>query len=197
MAEHSPATGTATTASPNRGGVALLVVCAVLAVVMLVDAVARAGIGRVLLLAPWLLLVLWAVYVFGVATRIRMRPDGVLVQNLLRRTFVPWHHVVRIDMRWQVEFRLDDGSVLTSLGGPVRRRPQRLGPGRTREDAGGAADDIVAAIRRAKAEAGASGRAGATESADAPVRRSWDLAAILALLALAGWAAAAVIVAYG
>lgn len=173
----------------GRGGLALLVICSVLSVVLLADAAVRAGIGTALLLAPWLLLVLWAVYVIGVATHVGVRPDGLLVQNALRRTFASWRHVERVSMRWQVEIALDDGTVLTCLGGPVRTRPQRLGPGRTREDSGGEADDMVAAIRRAKAEAGA--------SADAPIRRGWDLPAVLALLALAGWAAAAVLIAYG
>ncbi len=170
---------------------ALLVVCALLTLVLLVDATVRAGLGTALLLAPWLLLVLWAVHVIGVASRIRVQHDGVMVQNVLRRTFVPWARVERVGMRWQLEITLDDGTVLTCFGGPARTRPRRLGPGRTREDADGAAEDMVAAIRRAKAEAGA------PAGPDAPVRRTWDVPAVLVLLALACWATAAVIIAYG
>ena len=58
--------------------------------------------------APWPLLVLWGVYVVGVASRVRAHTDGVLVQNLLRTTFAPWARVRRIDMRWQIEIALDD-----------------------------------------------------------------------------------------
>lgn len=167
---------------------ALLAVCAVVVVALFVDAVVRAGIGEALLLAPWMLLALWLIYAIGVASHVRGQADGVLVQNALRRTFAPWPRVRRIDMRWQVEIALDDGSILTCFGGPARMRPQRLGPGRTREDVGGEADDLVARLRRAKADAGpARGEA-------APILRSWDLPALGALLAIAVWAAIAVLV---
>lgn len=181
-------TNPVTTPPRSRGGVVMLVICAVLAVVLLGDAVIRAGLGSAMLLAPWVLLVLWAVYVAGVASSIRPQPDGVLVQNLLRRTFAPWSRVTAITMRWQIEITLDDGRVLTCFGGPARSRPQRLGPGRVREDANGPADDLVATMRKAKAAArGAS---------DAPVRRGWDVPALTALAVLLAWAVAAILIAY-
>jgi len=180
-------TSPVTTPPRSRGGVVMLVICAVLAVVLLGDAVVRAGLGSALLLAPWVLLALWAVYVVGVASSIRLQTGGVLVQNLLRRTFAPWPRVQKIAMRWQIEITLDDGRVLTCFGGPARSRPQRLGPGRTREDANGPADDLVAAMRKAKA---------AGEASDAPVRRSWDVPALIALLVLVAWAVTAILIAY-
>ncbi|MFS2280164.1 PH domain-containing protein [Microbacterium sp. OR21] len=170
----------------NRGGVALLVICAALALVLLVDAAVRADVGTALLLAPWPLLVLWGVYVVGVASRVRAQRDGVFVQNLLRTTFAPWPRVRRIDMRWQIEIAFDDGSQLACFGGPGRRRPQRLGPGRIKEDANGDADDAVAALRRAKASA-------ERVSSVPPIRRGWDLPAIVALLVLVAWAVIAVL----
>lgn len=177
-----------TTPPRNRGGVVMLVLTAILAIVLLGDALIRAGIGQTLLLAPWVLLVVWAVHVVGVASSIRLRDDGVFVQNLLRRTLVPWARVTQVAMRWQIEITMDDGRVLTCFGGPARSRPQRLGPGRTREDANGTADDLVAAMRKAKGAAGA--------ASDAPVRRSWDVRALIALFVLVVWAVVAIVIAY-
>jgi hypothetical protein len=164
----------------------MLVICAVLAAALLIDAAVRAGIGTALLMAPWLLLVLWGVHVVGVASRVRPQPDAVFVQNLLRRTWAPWARVEQIRMRWQIELSLDDGTVLACFGGPARRRPQRLGPGRRLEDAAGDADDAVAALRKAKAEAGA--------GPDGPIRRGWDVPAIVALGVLIAWAVVAVLI---
>jgi hypothetical protein len=170
--------------------VALLVICSALSLVLLVDAAVRADVGTALLLAPWPLLVLWGVYVVGVASRVRAQRDGVFVQNLLRTTFAPWARVRRIDMRWQIEIALDDGSRLTCFGGPGRRRPQRLGPGRTKEDANGDADDAVAALRRAKANA-------ERVSPVPSIRRGWDVPAIIALLVIVAWAVIAVLLTHG
>ncbi|MEV7631377.1 PH domain-containing protein [Microbacterium sp. NPDC089318] len=174
----------------NRGGVALLVLSAVLSLVLLIDAAVRAGIGSALLLAPWPLLVLWSVYVIGVASRVRPQHEGVFVQNLLRTTFAHWARVRRIDMRWQIEITLDDGTQLTCFGGPATRRPQRLGPGRTQEDGNARADDAVAALRRAKSNAVA-------VSPVPPIRRGWDIPAIAVLLVLIGWAVIAVLLTQG
>lgn len=174
----------------NRGGVALLVICAALSAVLLVDAAVRADIGTALLLAPWPLLVLWSIYVIGVASRVRPQRDGVFVQNLLRTIFVPWARVQQIRMRWQIEIALDDGSQITCFGGPATRRPQRLGPGRTKEDANERADDAVAALRKAKA--------GATPVTPVPpVRRGWDIPSLAALLVIVAWAVAAVLITRG
>lgn len=190
MTPENPATPASAASPRNRGGVALLVICSVLSAVMLIDAAVRADVGTALLLAPWMLLVLWFVYVVGVASRVRAQRDGVFVQNLLRTTFAPWARVQRIDMRWQIEIALDDGSRLTCFGGPSRRRPQRLGPGRTKEDANGDADDAVAALRRAKANA-------ESVSPVPPIRRGWDIPAVVALLAIVAWAVIAVLVTRG
>lgn len=169
----------------SRGTAFLLVLSTALVVVLLGDAVIRAGLRSALLLAPWMLLGLWAVYAAGVASSVRIERDGVRVQNLLRRTFAPWGRVKRIDMRWQVELALDDGSTLACFGGPARMRPQRLGPGRALEEVDAAAD-AVAALRRA--------RNAAPADADAPIRRSWDWPALGALGVIAVWATIAVAV---
>lgn len=178
------------TASPRRifpvtGAVILLCICAVLTLLLVTDAVIRAGIGNALLLAPWLLLGLWAVYVVGMASDIRADHSGVRVQNLLRRTWVPWSEVKRITMRWQLEIALDDGAVLRCFGGPTRTRSRRIGPERTREDSATASEDGIAALHRLRADADV--RSGAE------VTRSWDIPALVALVVLVAWTVVAVI----
>lgn len=185
-----PATPARAASLRNRGGVALLVICSILSAVLLIDAAVRADAVTAVLLAPWPLLVLWSVYVLGVASRVRATADGVFVQNVLRTTFAPWARVAQIRMRWQIEITLDDGSLITCFGGPATRRPQRLGPGRTKEDANGRADDAVAALRKAKANA-------APVAPVPPVRRGWDVPAIVALLVIVAWAVLAVLVTSG
>lgn len=174
------------------GAMALLCACALVVSAMLIDAAVRSGVQNALLLAPWPLLVLWGVYVIGIASHVRADRRGVQVQNLLRRTYAPWARVTAIAMRWQVELTLDDGSVVRCLGGPAHSRPRRLGPGREREDAGADADDGVAMLRRLSSESAADG-AVAGSSADAVVR-TWDWAAIGAFVALAAWATAAILI---
>lgn len=174
------------------GAVVLLVLASIVAAVMLIDALVRSGIGNTLLLAPWLLLVLWLVYVVGAASDVRADERGVQVQNLLRRVWMPWERVKKIAVRWQLEFLLDDGSVVTSMGGPARSRPRRLGAERERERESENAEssDGLAQLQKLRLEALES----ATSGSDAAVQRSWDVPALIALGVLVVWAAAAVLI---
>lgn len=167
------------------GALILLVVCAILTVVMLVDAGMRSGFEGALRLAPWLLLVLWAVYVIGVASDIRADMAGVRVQNFLRRTSVPWSAVTRIAMRWQLEFILDGGRVLRCFGGPARSRARRLGPERTRENGVAETEDGIAMLQRLRSDA--------APDAARQVTRSWDVPALVALVVLLAWIGATLI----
>lgn len=177
-------------AFPVTGAVWLLVICAVVALYLLIDAGVRTGVGSALLLAPWPLLVLWSVYVVGIASDIRADRAGAEVQNLLRRTSMPWSRVKRIAMRWQIEFALDDGKVVRCFGGPARSRPRRIGPDRAKEDGNENAADGIAKLQRLRLDAQAAPDATAP---DAAVVKSWDWPAIVALVVLAAWAVAAVL----
>jgi hypothetical protein len=179
------------TARPPRafratGAVVLLALCAVLAVVMLGDAVMRAGIGEAALLAPWPLLALWVTYVVGVASDVRADVTGVRVQNLLRRTWVPWDRVRRITMRWQLEFALGGAKTLSSFGGPARSRPRRLGVGGEKERENVEEEDGIAALHRLRSESVA--------DPDARIVHGWDWPMVWSGLALAVWAVIAVVV---
>lgn len=167
-------------------GVVFLAIAALAAVFLLGDAVVRAGFAQMLLLAPWVLIALWVIYAASAASVLRVSDQGVVVQNLLRRTTFGWSHVKDVDFRWQLEFRLDDGTTITAMGGPARSRPRRQTKQELEVEGAKAPSGVheLSDIReRWKA---------ALSAADAPIRRSWDWAALGALLVLIVWAAIAV-----
>ena len=198
--EHLPV-GARTYRAPT--GIAVLIGCGVLAVFLLGDAVLRGGWAKMLLYAPWVLLVLWLVYVISVVSMVRVDEDGATVQNFLRRTTFGWRRVAELDLRWQLDFTLDDGRKIACWGGPGRIRSPRLGrrsgqlsvPSSLRtltevhtrwENALGSPAGERPAGERPAVVAG--------EGADAPIRRSWDWPAIAALAVIVVWAAIAIAV---
>lgn len=170
-----------------------LAVGGVIGVILLIDVVVRAGWLDLFLLTPWVLLVLWGVYVLTFASHVATDSHGVTVQNLLRVTRVPWAHVTEIGMRYQVRFTLDDGSIVSAFGGPVAGRPARPGrrddPSRARREPPALRD--LELIR----EQWESSREDAVPSV--PVRRSWDVPGLIAFAVIAVWAVSAVIIASG
>ncbi|WP_307861029.1 PH domain-containing protein [Microbacterium sp. SD291] len=166
----------------------LLVLSVLLALFLLGDAVVRAGWGEMLLLAPWILLGLWIVYEIGYASSVRLDREGAVVQNMLRSTTFGWSRVRDIDMRWQLEFSLDDDSKVVAYGGPARSRPPRA-------RAAGDEPARVPAGVRLLTEIRDRWEAAAGVPASAPIRRSWDTKALIALGIIAVWAAASVVIA--
>ncbi|VXC03614.1 conserved membrane hypothetical protein [Microbacterium sp. 8M] len=173
-------------------GIAVLVVCAALSVFLLGDAVVRGSWGLMLLFAPWVLLVLWLIYVISVASMVHVDEEGAKVQNLLRRTRFGWRRVTELDLRWQLDFTLDDGRTLRCWGGPGRiqsPRMKRSGEVTVPQSLQALTDVRVRWENAVERPAGAAG-----EGADAPIRRSWDWPALGALLVIVVWAAIAVAV---
>ncbi|MGB3376783.1 MAG: PH domain-containing protein [Microbacterium sp.] len=167
-------------------GIVFLAIAVLAAVFLLGDAVARAGFEQMLLLAPWVLFALWVIYAASAASVLRVSDQGVVVQNLLRRTTFGWSHVKDVDFRWQLEFLLDNGATVAAMGGPARSRPRRQTKQELEVEGKKAPSGVreLADIRdRWKT---------APSDADAPVRRSWDWAALGALAVLIVWAAIAV-----
>ena len=184
MTSPSSPEGVRTFRAPS--GPVVLVLCGLLAIFLLGDALVRAGLSQTLLLAPWVLLALWAVYELSFVSCIRVDDEGAVVQNMLRRTSFGWDRVRDIDLRWQLAFSLDDDSTVTCYGGPAHARPVRS---RMRD---GEETKVSAGLRqvteiRDRWESGTS-RPGAA----APIRRSWDGRALIALAVLVAWAAVSV-----
>lgn len=180
-----------------------MIVAVVVALALLVDAAVRAGIGEMLLLAPWVLLVLWFVYVLVYAPHIRTDAVGVRVHNLLRIVEFPWNAVRDIELRWQVRFRLSTGQDVASFGGPVAGRPGRppvrFGGGERREPPALRDVELLREqwISATEDQAGPGIGSHVNASVDgAPtasvIRRRWDVAALAALAAIATWAVIAV-----
>lgn len=168
-------------------GPAALVIGSLLALFLLGDAVLRAGWGQMLLLAPWVLLVLWIVYVNSFASAVRVDDEGVAVQNLLRRVEFGWRRIRDVELRWQLVFSLDDGSEVSCYGGPAKAGGFRM-PARTD------GEERVPAGLRALAEI-EERRESSPLTATAPIRRSWDRRALIALVVIVVWAVLAILVA--
>jgi len=172
------------------GPIALITV-SVIALFLLGDAVLRAGPADALLLAPWVLLVVWVVYVMMYASCVAIDVSGATVQNYLRRTMMPWTRVEDIRMRWQVVFELDDGTEVKAFGGPAGR------PGRTERRAKARPGSPPPALQELRLiqEQWQTARDEGAPAGD--VRRSWDYAALGALAVIVVWAVVAVIITSG
>ncbi|KQQ68738.1 PH domain-containing protein [Microbacterium sp. Leaf320] len=164
-----------------------LVLCSLLALFLLGDAVVRAGWGQMLLLAPWVLLGLWVVYEIAFVSVVRVDAQGAVVQNMLRRTSFGWSRVRDIDLRWQLVFSLDDGTDLSCYGGPARARPVRRPTSGDDEAKAPAGLRDLTEIRDRWQDAPA--------TADAPLRRTWDSRALIALGVIVLWAVVSVLIA--
>lgn len=167
-------------------GTVVFVLSILLVLFLLGDTVVNGSIVQALLVAPWLLLGLWIVYETAFVSFVRVDQEGAVVQNLLRRTTFGWARVQDIDMRWQLEFTLDDGRTLSCWGGPAKARPPR----RSREE--DAEPKVPSALRVLTGIRDLWSAAPAT--ADAPIRRSWDGPALIALAVIVLWAVAALVV---
>lgn len=166
-------------------GTVILALVAAMAVYLLGDAVVRGSWTQMLLLAPWVLLGLWIVYELSFVSSVRIDGHGAEVRNMLRRTSFGWTRVRDVDLRWQLVFSLDDGSDVTCYGGPARSRPPR----QTQDG-----EVKIPAGLRTLTEIRDRWQA-APDTADAPVRRTWDWPALAALAVIALWATASVVIA--
>jgi hypothetical protein len=169
---------------------AVLVVMGAVGVVLLGDAALKSGFGTALLLAPWVLLVIWVVYVAMHLSHIAIDPAGATVQNYLRRSFLPWQRVEAIQMQWQIVFTLDDRQTVKAFGGPVAGRPGRA---ERREEARPASPPPALRDLYLIQEQWQAARAEGAPAGD--VRRSWDYPSLAALAVILLWAAVAVVIA--
>ncbi|MEX8058254.1 hypothetical protein [Microbacterium sp. 16-032] len=170
-----------------------LILGAVLALVLLGDAALRAGLGEMLLLAPWVLLALWAVYALLFAPHVRIDAEGIRIHNPLRIADIAWARVADIDMRWQLEVRTDEPRVVKAFGGPVAGRPGR--PPIRRDAERGRREPP--AIRDLQLIQEAWETARPTASKTGVVRRSWDIPSVISLLVLICWVIIALFISGG
>jgi hypothetical protein len=150
-----------------------------------------------LLLAPWVLLVVWGIYVAMFASAIETDAAGTTVQNFLRRTRLPWSIVTDVHLRYQVVFVYDgaaDGPErqLKAFGGPVAGRP-----GRPRGRGADAARREPPALREVELIREQWQTALEDGTGAGAVTRSWDWLGVGAFAVLVAWAVLAVLITGG
>lgn len=170
-----------------------LILGAALALVLLGDAALRAGVGEMLLIAPWVLLALWGVYALLFAPHVRIDARGIRIHNPLRVSEIAWARVIDIDMRWQLEVRTDEPRVYKAFGGPVAGRPGR--PALRRDDDRGRGEPPAIRDLQIIQDAWESARGSA--AADGVVRRFWDIPAVISLVVLVAWVIIALFISGG
>ncbi len=171
-------------------GTVALILASIVTLLLLVDAVVRAGWVEMLLLAPWMLLVLWFIYVTTFLSHVAIDAEGATVQNLLRVARIPWGRVDDIGIRYQVQFTLDDGRTVSAFGGPVAGRPPRPG---LRPDPS-PRSRIPPALRDLDLIREQWHAANETGSGAGPVVRRWDVRTLGVLAVIAAWVLCAVII---
>lgn len=149
-----------------------LAVCAYL----LIDMGIRASMWDAFLVAPWLLLVCWTVWLFQVVPRIEADERGARVYNLLRIVDLPWSAVAGVRLRYNVEFTLRSGGIVAAWGGSSRRLHLSI-KHRSAEDP---AMEETEALQRLHANA---------EAGSAVVTRRWNAPALAALVVIVVWIA--------
>ncbi|GGH49723.1 PH domain-containing protein [Microbacterium album] len=174
-----------------------LVAAVIVALLLFADLVVRGGWDQTVLVAPWLLLILWLVYILMYAPRVVVTDRGVRIHNVLRVAEVPWTAVADIVMRWQLELHLVEpaGSgrgktVLQAwaVAAPRRYRPRLSGRPSSRE---AEAEETLDVLRGLHEAALASAPAGEP----ATVTRTWDVPAVVAGALIVAWCAVAVAIA--
>ena len=155
---------------------------------LLLDAFLRGGVEQGLLITPWVLLVLWGIYVFSYAPHVRTDAEGIRLHNVLSVIDIPWALVSAIRLRWQLEVTLHDGGVLRAFGGPSLRRPRKT-PEEPEADAVEPSTRDLTLIQEAWIGAGESG-----SGESRPVRRTPDLAALVALAIIVAWTVASLVI---
>ena len=173
--------------SRSTSGTVSMVVAGVVAAFLLGDALVRAGLGQTMLLAPWVLLIVWVVYAVVYVPRVETDADGITVVNILRRVTVPWGRVTDIGTRWQLVVNVDDGSRVSAFGGPSLRPPRRRTFAREGEAYAVRFSDTELILQQWE-EAREAGRTGGT------VESRWNGVALGVLALLAVWAGVAVFI---
>ncbi len=82
------------------------------------DAVLRGATEFALTALPWLLLILWTVYVVMLRPCVALGPDGITIVNVFRRHRIAWSLVDDFTTRFSLLVRLRDGRAIRSWGAP-------------------------------------------------------------------------------
>lgn len=189
----SPPGGVRTRVFRSSASTIGMIASAAVAALLIVDAFWRGGFTQGMLLAPWVLLVLWGVYVLAYAPHVRTDAVGIRLHNVLTIVDIPWSQVAGIRLRWQIEVTLAGGRVVRAFGGPSQGRPRRAR--KTGDDVEPDAATLPAPIREVSLIQEEWERAVERGAPDAPVRRRPDLVALVSLGVLVVWTVVSIVVA--
>lgn len=176
-----------TPASPSQtirstSGIVFAAIGGAVGVFLLGDAAVRGAWDVVAGFAPWVLLVMWAIYLVFSASYIRLDADAVAVQNLLRRHRIPWANVTDVYMKYQLMIETAERSI-ACWGGPSAGRPPK--PGKTGASLPPSLRVKETVVREWEARRGEPGATGATVSTwDWPMVAVGGVLAVWALLTL-------------
>lgn len=171
----------------SRLGVVTTVASGLLGAGLLVDASVRGGISEAISLAPWVILVVWMLWLYFGSSHIRLRSDAVIVQNYLRQIVIPWTAVADITFRFHVIFALVDGGVVHAAVAPSSiRTPQRRGRSADSDDRISPALSDLNMIRDAWRQVERSDAATVSRGWDVPTLIVGVLAALAAIVSMFG-----------
>lgn len=82
------------------------------------DALAAGAVLFTLASLPWLLLVLWVIYVLTVRPCLIVRRNELVIVNVGREHHLPWSTIADLTSRYQLAVVLHDGRRIVSWGAP-------------------------------------------------------------------------------
>ncbi|MCS4275495.1 hypothetical protein D9V34_00940 [Mycetocola lacteus] len=108
----------------GRGGVVAFYAFIAVALYLLGDSAVRGAWDVVFSALPWVLLVLWVLYVAAFQPYIGYSDRAVVVYNVFKRYEFPWSAVRTITDHQQFVFTLKTGAPIKAWGGPNAKRPR-------------------------------------------------------------------------
>lgn len=144
-------------------------IAALIMIVLLADAALRGAWDVVTTALPWMVLIVWAMYLVLVRPAVIVEPELLRVRNIFRDHDIAWKSITDFGTRFQLTIFLEGGRKIAAWGGPkiTVGRPKLGSKG---HEPAPLADDVIRDARL---------MVGPGRSADRSATRStWDLITI-------------------
>lgn len=93
---------------------------------LIADLAIRGTWEQTLKYAPWVLLLVFAIYVLVGSSWIKPTASSLQARNMFRRHTIGWQDVTDISVHYQVVVKTKDGKSTVLIAGPAAGRPGRL-----------------------------------------------------------------------
>lgn len=110
----------------STSGIVSTIVALIVAAVLIGDLAIRGTAIQVLKYTPWMLLVVYLIYLMVGASSVRIAPQSLIVRNMLRRHTIAWRDVTDVTVRYQVFVHTNDDHSTPLMAGPAAGRPGRV-----------------------------------------------------------------------